>query len=98
MARNVCTTLRRRPQQDPMRAHDRLPPDLRRWIAEAALPWSAASVLRLWRKALAEAGGDPQAACARLDAAQARLLARDAPRVWGAAHPACQTGALANRR
>lgn len=64
-----------------MAGYDRLPADLRAWLAQAALPWSPASALRLWRK------GDPAAARGRLDAAEARLLARDAPRVWGAGYP-----------
>lgn len=71
----------------PMDDHDRLPPALRLWVAHAALPWSASSVRRLWTRALAETGC-PQAALARLDRAEAATLAREAPRVWGAAHPA----------
>ena len=31
----------RRRTQDPMAAYDRLPPELRGWLAQAALPWSA---------------------------------------------------------
>ncbi|MBK5928417.1 hypothetical protein CCR87_13925 [Rhodobaculum claviforme] len=59
-----------------MRAFDRLPPDLRAWLHGAALPWSPRSALRLWRRALADTG-DPAAARARMDAAEARTLARD---------------------
>lgn len=84
---NLVTTLRRRPQPDPMRAFDRLPPDLRRWLAEARLPWSARSVRALWCRALAEAKGDADLARARLDAAEARCLSRDSARVWGRAYP-----------
>jgi hypothetical protein len=32
--------------------------------------------------------GDPMRALAQLDAVEARLVARDAAAVWGAAHPA----------
>jgi hypothetical protein len=39
-----------------MASYDRLPRDLRLWLAEAALPWSARSVLRLWQRALKETG------------------------------------------
>lgn len=68
---------RRRGSTDPMRAYDALPPELRSWVANAARPWSAASCLKLWRRALAEEGC-PKRAIARLDGVEARLLARDA--------------------
>jgi hypothetical protein len=84
---NLVSPRARRCQGHPMDDHDRLPPVLRMWVAHAALPWSASSVRRLWVRALAETGC-PQAALARLDRAEAATLARDAPRVWGAAHPA----------
>lgn len=86
MSANLATSLRRRRRAAPMLRFDRLPPELRLWLAQAALPWSPDSALRLWRRALAETGC-PKAAQARLDAAEARLLCRDAPRVWGPAHP-----------
>jgi hypothetical protein len=84
---NLATSLRRSPRPDTMQAYDALPPEARRWLAAAKLPWSARSVARLWSRALRE-GGDPAAAQARLDAAQARKLARDAALVWGAHYPA----------
>jgi hypothetical protein len=74
----------------PMAAHDRLPPALRAWVAAAALPWSAQSVLAIWQRALRDTGS-PDAARARLDAAEARMLAREAPQVWGPAYPYCGT-------
>ncbi|MDP3193974.1 DUF6525 family protein [Tabrizicola sp.] len=80
---------------DPMSAYDRLPPDLRAWLAEAALPWSAASVLRLWQKALTESGCT-RVARDRLARAEQKTLAREAARVWGQCYPADQT--LAKRR
>lgn len=83
---NLSTRLPRRKAAG-MDAHDRLPPALRDWLCRAALPWSSASALRLWRRALAETG-DPAAARALLDRAEARMLARDAPRIWGPGHPA----------
>jgi Family of unknown function (DUF6525) len=79
---------------NPMAAHDRLPRDLRLWLAEAALPWSADSALRLWQRALSETGCT-EAARARLARAEAKTLAREAARVWGSAYP---VQALANRR
>ena len=84
--RNLSTGLRRRAGS--MRAHDALPPGLRVWLHQAALPWSARSALKLWTRAMAQTG-DPRAARDRLDRAEARMLARDALRVWGPGHPAC---------
>ncbi|MCC5999429.1 MAG: hypothetical protein JJU19_01005 [Pararhodobacter sp.] len=71
-----------------MPAFDRLPAELRAWLHQAALPWSAASALRLWRQALRDHAGDAQAARDRLSRIEARLIARDARRVWGPTHPA----------
>ncbi|WP_313796912.1 DUF6525 family protein [Falsirhodobacter algicola] len=56
---------------------DRLPPEARRWIAAAALPWSAQSVRRLWDRLHRETGGDLATILARLDAAERRMLMRD---------------------
>ena len=86
MRRNLNTALRRQRCQAPMAAFDRLPSELRDWLQQAALPWSAASALRLWRRALAETG-DPMAARARLARAEARMLARDARRLFGVPPP-----------
>lgn len=80
MTGNLVSSLRRSHAATPMAAFDRLPPPLRRWLANAALPWSARSALRLWQRALAETGCERRAT-ARLDAAEARLLARDTRRV-----------------
>lgn len=79
---------------DPMAAYDRLPRDLRQWLAGAALPWSAPSVLRLWQRAIRETGC-AKAARERLARAEAKTLAREAARVWGASYP---VQALAKRR
>lgn len=89
MRRNLATRLPRR-RADPMRAFDSLPPPLRAWLAQAVLPWSAASVLRLWQRALRETRSE-RLALARLAEAEARLIARDAARIWGPGHPAVQT-------
>jgi Family of unknown function (DUF6525) len=86
MNRNLSSPRARWRKTNPMAAYDRLPPDLRSWLAGAALPWSAASVLRLWHRALRETGC-PQAARDRLNRAEARTLARDAAMVWGPAYP-----------
>lgn len=60
-----------------MRAFDDLPPALRRWLSEAALPWSPASCRRIWMRARSR--GEPlDAVLARLDLAEQRSLNRDA--------------------
>ncbi|QDL93612.1 hypothetical protein FDP22_06515 [Paroceanicella profunda] len=70
---------RRRRTTDPMAAFDRLPPDLRAWLAGAARPWSPRSAHRAWQRALRDARGDTATARAALTALEARLLLRDAP-------------------
>ncbi|MCJ8140934.1 DUF6525 family protein [Falsirhodobacter halotolerans] len=85
MRRNLVTSLRRRGTGS-MEGYDRLPPDVRAWLAGAALPWSARSALRIWRRAMADRPC-PHHARACLCAAEARMLARDAPTVWGVNHP-----------
>jgi len=78
MRRNLRSGFRRRARvAQGLDAYDRLPAPLRRWLAQAALPWSARSARRLWRRALAESDGDVARALARLDAAEARQLSRE---------------------
>ena len=67
---------RRRRMADPMAAYDSLPPPLRRWLSEAALPWSPASVRRIWAKSRAN-GLSPEDALMALSKGEARTLARD---------------------
>lgn len=76
MRRNGRSTLPARARANPMAAHDRLPPPARAWVAQAVLPWSATSVARIWRKALAETGCEAEA-LARLSAAERATLARE---------------------
>lgn len=77
---NLSSTLSRRrrtrPARDPMAEFDSLPPELRRWLAGAALPWSPRSALRAYTRALSDLRA-PQAALAHLDALQAARLRRD---------------------
>ncbi|MFN4101492.1 MAG: DUF6525 family protein [Pararhodobacter sp.] len=71
-----ATSLRRRARPgNPMRAFDALPEPLRRWIAQARMPWSPASCLRIWHKARAK-GESIEAILARLDRAEEQTLAR----------------------
>jgi hypothetical protein len=79
---------------NPMSAYDRLPRELRLWLAEAALPWSAPSALRLWQRALGKTGC-VRAARDLMARAEAKTLAREAARVWGSSYP---DQALAKRR
>jgi hypothetical protein len=76
--RNLGTTslpIRKR-SEDPMAAYDRLPPDLRAWMQDAALPWSPRSCRAIWQKVKQRGGSDAEAA-ARLAAVEAAMLARD---------------------
>jgi len=88
--RNRRTHLRAKPRaRDPMQDYDRLPPELRAWLARAALPWRPGSVRKVFARALARTG-DTARALAALEAAERRLVARDAATIWGPAHPAAQ--------
>ena len=84
-----ATSLKCRRAKSPMRDFDRLPSDLRRWMAGAMLPWRAATVRAAYEKAMTRTG-DPARALEELDALQARLVAKDAPRIWGKAYPSRQ--------
>ena len=78
MRRNLRSGFARRARAgQALEAYDGLPAPLRRWLAQAALPWSPRSARRLWGRALDESGGDVAQALARLDAAEARQLARE---------------------
>jgi len=64
-----------------MAEFDRLPAPLRRWLHEAALPWSPASARRVWVRALRAAGGCEETARAAMTRAeQARLNAENCRR------------------
>lgn len=79
MRRNLgAVALRRRRRGgDRMRDFDALPHPLRRWMTQAKLPWSPASCLRIWRATRAQGGGAAEV-LARLEAAQAATLEREA--------------------
>lgn len=61
---------------DPMVAFDGLPAPLRQWLSQAALPWSPASVRRIWSKSRSR-GLSPEETLVSLSQAEARALARD---------------------
>ncbi len=69
-----------------MREFDRLPPELRAWLAAAILPWRPRSVRRAFEKAVARTQ-DKASALRELDRLQERLVAKDAGKVWGQDHP-----------
>ncbi|QBY00480.1 hypothetical protein E2K80_06805 [Rhodophyticola sp. CCM32] len=73
-----------------MAAYDRLPAELRLWVAEATLPWSPRSTLRAWRQALKSCGGDTARAKQVLTRVEQRQIAKDARKTWGYDHPAAQ--------
>ncbi len=89
MPRNRGTTSLKckRRAANPMREYDHLPAELRIWLSQAVLPWRAGSVQRAFDKAVARTG-DPELALKELNDIQARLVAKDAPKVWGGAYPA----------
>lgn len=88
MTKNLGSTSLKRSRRAsrPMAEFDRLPAPLRAWVAGAALPWRAGSVRAAYMRALRRTG-DADAALQELDRIQAALIAKDAARVWGAAHP-----------
>ena len=86
MGGNLATSLRKRLRARPMEEFDHLPPELRGWLARAALPWSARSAARIWRKAGRD--GNAEDRCNRLDAIERAMLRRDAIRTWGPDYPA----------
>ncbi|MEM9551449.1 MAG: DUF6525 family protein [Pseudomonadota bacterium] len=81
------TSLKRKwRNEDPMREFDRLPKELRVWIASADLPWRPRSVRQSFYRALSRTG-DKDRALEELDRLQERLVAKDAGVVWGQDHP-----------
>lgn len=73
--------------RDPLAEFDRLPAPLRQWLAEAAMPWSPRSALRIWRRVLRRCGGDEVMARREMSRIEAERLAQDVRRVWGPSHP-----------
>lgn len=73
MPRNLRTTLPRRRARS-MNHFDALPPDLRAWLRDAALPFSTTAALRIWTRH----GPNPAQARAALDRAQSRAIQKDA--------------------
>lgn len=77
-----------------MKTYDTLPKPLRIWMAQAVLPWSPASCLRIWRAALAD-GGSQEDALARLQNAETACLSKDRSRFKNGGIPDCFVSAKA---
>lgn len=71
-----CGFRRRRRRGSAMAAFDGLPAPLRRWLSEAALPWSPASARSIWVKRRAK-GHSPCEVLDVLSEIEARMLRRD---------------------
>ncbi|KMW57736.1 hypothetical protein AIOL_002703 [Candidatus Rhodobacter oscarellae] len=77
---------RKRRAADPMRTYDALPTPLRRWLSQAALPWSPTSARKIWARAQAK-GLDHDEALALLSRAETNALARDKRAKGQSTHP-----------
>ncbi|MEM1162315.1 MAG: DUF6525 family protein [Pseudomonadota bacterium] len=77
---------RRRREASPMLEYDRLPAELRTWLASAILPWSPRSVRKAYKRALGRTR-DKHLALSELDQLQRRSITRDARNVWDGDHP-----------
>lgn len=88
LGRNLGHTklTKRRRREDPMKEFDRLPPILRTWLANAALPWRPRSVQRAYDRAFARTR-DPMRALDELEKLQAKQLARDVSANIRVTHP-----------
>ncbi|RBI84904.1 hypothetical protein DRV85_09540 [Rhodosalinus halophilus] len=73
--------------RNPLAEYDDLPPPLRAWLAQAAMPWSPRSALKIWQRVLRRSGGDVRRAQQEMTRIEAARLAEDVLRVWGPAHP-----------
>ena len=81
------TSLRRRKRAgNSMQDFDRLPSQLRIWLASAILPWRPRSVQRTYAKAFARTRSADHA-LRELDRIEKNLIARDVRKVWGNDHP-----------
>jgi hypothetical protein len=74
---NLRSPLSRRREGGGMAEFDRLPAPLRRWLHQAALPWSPASARRVWTRAMRAAGGSEAAARAAMTQAEQARLQRE---------------------
>jgi hypothetical protein len=76
----------KRRNENPILDYDRLPKELRKWIANAELPWRPKSVLKAYERAFSKTG-DRNEAMNELNNIQHRLVAKDANVIWGKNYP-----------
>ncbi|MEM7546477.1 MAG: DUF6525 family protein [Pseudomonadota bacterium] len=84
--RGATSLKRKRTHENPMREYDRLPTELRHWLASASLPWRPRSVRRAFDQALSRTQDEAEA-LRELDRLQEHLIAKDASAIWGRDHP-----------
>ena len=77
---------RKRRNENPLLDYDRLPRELRAWVANAELPWRPRSVLKAYERAFSKTG-DRNKALNELNYIQHRLVAKDAIVIWGKNYP-----------
>ena len=77
---------RKRRNENPLLDYDRLPKELRAWVANAELPWRPRSVLKTYERAFLKTG-DRNKALNELNYIQHRLVSKDAIEIWGKDHP-----------
>ena len=88
MASNLGTTTIRRAKRggNALQEFDRMPVELRMWLAAASLPWRPKSVQRAYERALRQTASKDEA-LKRLCQIESRLIAKDARLVWGEGYP-----------
>ncbi|GHA58979.1 hypothetical protein GCM10008927_25820 [Amylibacter ulvae] len=65
-----------------MADYDQLPAPLRSWLAQAALPWSPRSALRVWHRSLRACDGDLSAAKQIMTIREFERLKSDRIAIW----------------
>ena len=77
---------RKRRNENPLLDYDRLPKELRAWVANAELPWRPRSVLKTYERVFLKTG-DRNKALNELNYIQHRLVSKDAIEIWGKNYP-----------
>tara|TARA_B110001450_G_scaffold242134_1_gene252174 strand:+ start:119 stop:400 length:282 start_codon:yes stop_codon:yes gene_type:complete len=81
------TNLKRKRQNgNPILEYDRLPKELRKWIANAQLPWRPKSVLKAYERAYSRTSNSKKA-MHELSRIQNHLVSKDTAHIWGKNHP-----------
>ena len=77
---------RKRRNENPILDYDKLPKELRKWIANAELPWRPKSVLKAYERAYSRTGNSKKA-MNELTRIQNHLVSKDTAHIWGKNHP-----------